>query len=166
MSDNAEVRLCRNGLHPMVPGNIGTNNKCAACSRAKAARWRENNKDYFREDTKRRRDANRKLVFDHYGTKCSCCGSTNDLTLDHIVPVWDTARRMGQMSQSTIKWAAVSFTVHGLWPDGLQTHCGLCNRAKGTGPACTIHNLVADLGPRDAVICCRGLSDLLASEAA
>lgn len=50
------------------------------------AEWRKNNPGKSTEIYKRHQDLIRKIVFDHYGNKCACCGESEImfLTLDHI----------------------------------------------------------------------------------
>src|SRR5258708_32692418 len=54
----------------------------------------------------------RVAVLDRDGHKCSYCGSTYDLTIDHIIPV-------AKGGTSTI--------------ENLRTLCGRCNMSKGSG---------------------------------
>lgn len=53
----------------------------------------------------------RKLIFDKYGNVCLCCGSINNLTIDHIVPIYH--KGLNEI-------------------DNLQPLCGSCNSSKGT----------------------------------
>lgn len=52
----------------------------------------------------------RKLVFDRDENKCLCCGSTQNLTIDHIIP-----KSKGGKSV----------------PDNYQTLCSACNGLRG-----------------------------------
>lgn len=53
----------------------------------------------------------RRLVFERDGYRCVTCGTSDDLTLDHIVP-----------------WSLGGSDT----PDNLQTLCRVCNSRKGT----------------------------------
>jgi hypothetical protein len=46
--------------------------------------WREANRGKLVERQRQREDQLRAIIFRRYGTSCSCCGTSNDLTIDHI----------------------------------------------------------------------------------
>lgn len=68
----------------------------------------------------------KKLALDKLGAVCVCCGSTNDLTFDHIVP---QIRRKPTNSIGICKEVLNN-------PESFQILCGSCNRWKNNGPWC------------------------------
>ena len=89
----------------------------------------------------RRRHRQRKQVFDHYGWACACCGTTDELTIDHVNGDGAEHRRsLGSGGNAIYRWLAVN-----RFPHGFQVLCGPCNRSKGRGPACRLdHERNAD----------------------
>ena len=72
-------------------------------------------------------------MFAHYGDgTCACCGTTDELTIDHVHGDGAEHRRViGEGGGALYHW----LVVNGL-PDGFQVLCDPCNRSKGRGPAC------------------------------
>jgi hypothetical protein len=68
-----------------------------------------------------------KLVFDHYGRRCECCGETEEkfLTVDHIVPIasYSTRVKLGQT-------AIYSWLVRNKFPEGFRILCSNCNHGR------------------------------------
>ena len=85
------------------------------------------------------RAAARAAVFSHYGRACACCGTTGQLTIDHVNGGGGGHRRR--------------LRLHGVWfyrwliregfPPGYQTLCRPCNSSKGEGSACRIDHAAA-----------------------
>jgi hypothetical protein len=88
-----------------------------------------------------RRDALREKVFGHYGRACSCCGATEDLTLDHVNG--DGAQHRLELFGSSLAPAGTRFyrwlIKQGL-PPGYQTLCRRCNLSKARGKFCRINH--------------------------
>lgn len=86
-----------------------------------------------------RRDALREAVFGHYGRACSCCGATEDLTLDHVNG--DGAQHRQELFGSSLAPAGTRFyrwlIKQGL-PSGYQTLCRRCNLSKAKGKSCRL----------------------------
>lgn len=85
-----------------------------------------------------RRHANKRRVFAHYGTSCACCGTTKDLTIDHI-------DGNGKEHREEVTGGSSSFyawLVRNGFPAGYQTLCATCNLSKGRGEHCRIHEPV------------------------
>ncbi len=73
---------------------------------------------------------NKKLVFDHYGYICVCCGENNTLflSIDHIdndasADKWSNGKRI-------TGWLLYAKIIRDGYPDGYQTLCMNCNWGK------------------------------------
>ncbi len=84
------------------------------------------------EYNKKRNARIRKLVFDHYGHECVCCGETEDklLTIDHIVPIGGKRRRKTESGK------LYQYLVQNHFPEGFQVLCMGCNWAKSRYGIC------------------------------
>ena len=71
-------------------------------------------------------------ILAHYGSFCACCGTTDNLTLDHIEP----ERRKNCRGWDPI--AAYKKVIDDGFPAGYQILCKPCNTSKGTLKACTL----------------------------
>ncbi len=113
-----------------------------------ARRYRQANGQKVRERARERRavnpepdrarfrrwyEASRQAVFDHYGTKCACCGSATRLTIDHVNGDGSEHRKEIGAKGSTRMYR---WLISNGFPDGFQTLCGSCNRSKGKGERC------------------------------
>jgi hypothetical protein len=89
----------------------------------------------YNERDRRRRAEIRRLVFEHYGTACKCCGATDDLTIDHVNGDGKEHRARHEYSYF------YGWLVSNKFPDDppLQTLCMTCNQSKHRGPACQLH---------------------------
>jgi len=96
-------------------------------------RIKEYNNNYRKENRKKLnqnskvyslpyREKIRKLVFEHYGKECACCGEKNPffLTIDHI-------NGDGTKHRKKIKIQFNSWLIKNNFPDGFQTLCMNCN---------------------------------------
>jgi len=90
------------------------------------------------ERRRQRRDELRRQVFDHYGRACACCGTEDDLTVDH--PDGDGAQHRRELfgaqtaGHHFYRWLAKQG-----FPPGYVVLCALCNRSKATGDRCRLH---------------------------
>jgi hypothetical protein len=86
-----------------------------------------------------RRDALKEKIFGHYGRACSCCGATEDLTLDHVNG--DGAQHRLELYGNPQGSGGTRFyrwlIKQGL-PPGYQTLCRRCNISKAKGEFCRI----------------------------
>jgi hypothetical protein len=81
------------------------------------------------------RAADKHLVFAHYGTSCACCGTTEDLTIDHVNGDGRAHREeIGGAGHALYAWL-----VKNDFPTGFQVLCMLCNASKHKGDHCRIH---------------------------
>jgi len=82
-------------------------------------------------------------VFEHYGWVCACCGSTEDLSIDHVRGGGRRHRlelfgRTGE-SNGMYRWLIAQN-----FPDGFQTLCLPCNSSKADGEHCRLdHGVTA-----------------------
>jgi hypothetical protein len=88
---------------------------------ANCKKWRDEHTDLFRE----RRIAAKKIVIEHYGGKCACCGESNIwfLTLDHIN---NDGYKEGR-GRNNCKMEQI---IRRGFPDDLQLLCYNCNCGK------------------------------------
>jgi hypothetical protein len=121
--------------------------KSRRSGRASVRRWRaanretdrENSRNWYRSNPERARARNRatraamrRKVFDHYGWSCACCGSTENLTIDHV-------NGGGKQHRDEIGNEAIyRWLVQNNFPSGFQTLCSPCNRSKFNTPACRL----------------------------
>ena len=130
---------------------------CKACTVRSVARWRQQNRETDRENSRRwraenpekrraqhrrERDQLRNQVFAHYGRACACCGTTERLTIDHI------DGRTGNQHLMSIGGPGRYYTwlIANGFPAGFQTLCIRCNVAKGAGLTCPLdHGALKEL---------------------
>jgi hypothetical protein len=106
-------------------------------------RW-EKRRDKQSAYKKRVRAELRLRVFGHYGMQCACCGSTKQLSIDHVNGDGAAHRReifgSNRMpSESMYRWIIANG-----FPADLQTLCKPCNHSKRTFKSCRLdHTLKA-----------------------
>lgn len=122
---------------------------CRQYYQANRAALREQQRQYraadvetHRERVRQWRVRVREQVFAHYGTACSCCGATKNLTIDHIDGHGARHRRELFGKQDGAGGARFYAWIirHG-FPPGLATLCRACNLSKGTGERCYLHRV-------------------------
>jgi hypothetical protein len=72
-------------------------------------------------------------VFGHYGRSCACCGTAENLTIDHVLG-GGRAHLKGLGlggGDGFYRWL-----IGNDFPAGFQTLCGPCNGSKGEGARC------------------------------
>ncbi len=87
--------------------------------------WRKKHPGYNAEKVKIQYQKTKNRVIEHYsmGTMvCSCCGSPNDLTVNHIDSV-----RSNDLSGNTL----YRYLVKNRFPEGYDIRCWLCNTQPG-----------------------------------
>jgi hypothetical protein len=88
----------------------------------------------------RQRARNREMVLDHYGRECSCCGSAERLTIDHMSDGSQHRAELGDGSSGTLhRWL-----IRNGFPAGYQVLCRSCNASKGSGEHCRRHQCRTD----------------------
>jgi hypothetical protein len=85
----------------------------------------------------------REVTFAHYGQACACCGTTENLTIDHINGSGDKHRQelFGHWKNRTAGVHFYRWLRDEGWPKGYQTLCLPCNNSKSTGERCRIHSM-------------------------
>lgn len=97
----------------------------------------------------------RDRVFGYYGRWCACCGTAQDLTVDHVGGGGEEhrARILGAPAPGAgikfYRWLAREG-----FPEGFQVLCAPCNDSKHDGRRCRLHPV---LGPADYFSGWRGL---------
>ncbi len=92
------------------------------------------NKEKLRVKRIQRHSKLRNEVFKNYGELCACCGTTEDLAIDHIgIPGTLHRREIGTGGgvSGFYQWLRDND-----FPDGYQTLCRRCNTSKGRGNKC------------------------------
>lgn len=124
----------------------GRQGKCRIC-RAEHARLRyESTSDTVCQRVQRGYAALRSAVFDHYGWVCRCCGTSDDLAIDHVNG--DTkahlAQLIGEDARGRHGGQVYRWLIKNGFPAGFQTLCRRCNGSKQAGKSCRInHEAVA-----------------------
>ena len=78
----------------------------------------------------------RAQVFAHYGTACACCGTTEELGIDHVNGDGQ-AHRLAVFGDRTAGGRRFyTWLIAQGFPPGYQTLCGPCNLSKRDGQAC------------------------------
>jgi hypothetical protein len=78
----------------------------------------------------------RKAVLDHYGRACACCGTTENLTVDHVNGGGNKHRaQIGEGSYGFYRWLVVNG-----FPAGFQILCAPCNRSKADRESCRLNH--------------------------
>lgn len=86
-----------------------------------------------------RHSRRRRAIFRHYGRVCACCGTRENLTVDHIDGGGNAHRaEIGQGGYGFSRWLVVNG-----FPDGFQILCGPCNESKGDGKSCRLDHAKA-----------------------
>lgn len=124
----------------------GRRHICKDCAKAKMARYRVSNAErvtayayeYTRDPTvmerhnasgRARHEVDRQAAFQHYGEVCDTCGSADDLQISYVNDDGQERRDNDSEARTIYRW----LRKHG-YPDGFQTLCRGCNKAKGRAP--------------------------------
>jgi hypothetical protein len=121
----------------------GRRNRCLACdARVRRPRVPRSAKT----DVRKRKAARRRqyiqlklAVFDHYGWACACCGrETARPEIDHMDGKGREHRieLFGRDTNGGMRF--YKWLIENGFPEGFQTLCGRCNRAKGPTDTCPL----------------------------
>jgi hypothetical protein len=94
----------------------------------------------------RNRDAERQAVelmraavFAHYGESCTCCGTTDDLAIDHVNGD-GKEQRIALFGLNPVSGRMYRWIIEQGFPEGFQTMCRPCNTSKGVGSGCRLYH--------------------------
>jgi hypothetical protein len=79
-------------------------------------------------------------VFGHYGRVCVCCGTTENLSIDHLEGDGAAHRTELFGSRNAAGTRMYLWLVRNGFPEGFQVLCLPCNQSKGSGAACRLHS--------------------------
>jgi len=85
-------------------------------------------KSEYRKRRARQRADEKRIVFEHYGNRCSCCGESElcFLAIDHIDGDGNNHRKkIGKWGSGFFKWL-----IKNGFPEGFQILCHNCNMGK------------------------------------
>jgi hypothetical protein len=103
--------------------------------------YRESHRETLAARERERRKTLRAQVFAHYGTVCACCGSADDLTIDHVNG--DGAEHRKELFGTPRGASGTQFYLWLIRHDfpsepPLQVLCRACNRSKRDSRSCRI----------------------------
>lgn len=101
---------------------------CAECHRVKARAFAKANPGKVLAWTREWKREWRRRILATIGSRCVCCASTENITLDHIAAVGD-GRVRSTGGESILREASQH-------PERFQILCKPCNRWKDVGPFC------------------------------
>ncbi len=95
-------------------------------------------KIYKKEYQKHFKRQLRLLALEAYGSKCACCGETEEifLTIDHIDGKGSEHRRKLYGRKDAPSFALYQWLKNNNYPEGFQLLCYNCNCAKRNGASC------------------------------
>lgn len=100
-------------------------------------RYREENREARQTTEQLRRAHLQALVFNHYGWACACCGSTADLSIDHVNG-GGKAHREAVFGRNCVSTELYRWLIEQGFPPGYQTLCKPCNGSKANGDRCRL----------------------------
>ena len=95
-------------------------------------RWKAQNPEKVRACNRASRLRLRMKVLEHYGSKCTCCGESENhfLTIDHVYGGGTKHRKILKPSQ------LYGWLIRNNFPPSFQILCYNCNMAKGRYGIC------------------------------
>lgn len=148
----SRCRECSNEDHGLRYQTRSDTARDAAYERTR--NWRADNPDTARDGTYAYRERHpgkaaewqaayaqrlRQRVLEHYGTECACCGSAEDLCVDHIIGNGKQHREElfghspGAAGEQFWRWL-----VQQGFPAGYQILCRPCSSSKSNREACRL----------------------------
>jgi hypothetical protein len=86
----------------------------------------------------------RVAVFGHYGQACACCGSSDDLTIDHINGGGQAHRdQLANGGRGGHGGQFCRWLIKNGFPEGFQALCRPCNASKKEGSRCNLDHAKA-----------------------
>ena len=107
--------------------------------REQRRRWYEENAEETRARVRNRAAELKAQVFSHYGLACACCGTRDDLSIDHVNGDGRQHREelFGRQAGSSQFYY---WLVQQGFPSGYQVLCRPCNASKRTGKYCRLRH--------------------------
>ena len=100
-------------------------------------RWQEANPEKVAQYRRDYRDRLRATVFAHYGTSCACCGTAENLSIDHVNG--DGRRHRFEVGgRNGVSVQMYLWLIENNFPSGFQTLCMPCNSSKDVTAACRL----------------------------
>ena len=98
-------------------------------------KWKKENPDKVKALAKRHLLKKKKIVFDHYGRLCQCCGETEAgfLTIDHINNDGAKQRKEHKLTGGVNVY---NWIINNDFPTDLRTLCYNCNFGKRHSKIC------------------------------
>jgi hypothetical protein len=106
--------------------------------KANNAAWKAANPERVKELTAACKARTAAKVFGHYGTVCACCGTTENLCIDHIAGDGREHRLELYGRDDAAGFVFWAWLVRNGFPPGYQTLCMPCNTSKGRGERCKL----------------------------
>lgn len=104
-----------------------------AANSEKRRQYYDDHRDRYRTLKLRRERNLRADVFRRYGEMCACCGTTEDLTIDHINGGGNKHREAIGLGARAAGIPFYRWLYRMYFPAGYQTLCRRCNTSKGKG---------------------------------
>jgi len=101
-------------------------------------RYAREHRALYAEASRKHYADRRKQVFDHYGWACTCCGSTDRPSIDHVGGDGGEHRQSLNITGGNARRVYVWLIKNG-FPPGFQTMCLPCNQSKASGESCRLH---------------------------
>lgn len=127
MSNNPYYKRKEKGL--CVRCGLPKDNETIRCNKCKDEMSKARKKIY---------DQNKRVIFEYYGGKCTCCGEANPLflTIDHINNDGSKHRKNKQFRSNPFHWI-----IKNDFPDDLQLLCFNCNCGRQLNGGICPHNI-------------------------
>jgi len=132
------------GFYRSSSARDGHQSWCKPCMNRANRRWKHDGSGtpgWKLAGDRKSRARVRDRVLHHYGRVCACCGSTEDLTVDHVEGGGAEhreelfGRRRGTESTAFYRWL-----IENGFPEGFQALCRPCNSSKQNGAACRLRH--------------------------
>jgi hypothetical protein len=121
------------------------NNRAAQV--AAVAAWRKANPGKHAAHEAARNARLKARVLSHYGLICACCGTTEDLSIDHINGR-GREHRDKLFGTQQVAYRFYAWLIRQGFPDGYQTLCRPCNSSKRRGTHCRLTHTQPDTGEK------------------